>query len=240
MSATLAIVDLGATLVTGPARGPWSRIAERLSLAPAVKASLRDALLTRAFERPGEVAAFLRAAGAPNGADVERAVEAVWTAQTREAEAIASAPAALERLRAAGLRLAVISNIWWPYLQSVRAHLGAVLDACVEPQLQLFSFREGAAKPSPELFRRALERAGAVPDEAVMIGDSYAEDVEPAARLGLATVWILHRPQREAADLVRVLNGEAPAPGRVLSSIADLTADTVAAAVRHPSVADAS
>ena len=55
-----------------------------------------------------------------------------------------------------------------------------------------------------------------------MVGDSYAEDIEPAAALGMSTVLVLHRPRREAADLVRVLNGEAPRPSRTIQSIAEL------------------
>lgn len=231
MSVRLAILDLGATLVTGPARGPWSRIAERLGLDAMHKAALREALMTTPFERPEEVAAFLHARGAPGGAAIERAVAEVWSAQCTEAEPIAGAADALAGLRAHGIPLAVISNIWPPYLEAVRVHLGAFLDAHVAPELQLFSFRERCAKPAPELFRRVLERAGVAPAEAVMIGDSYAEDVEPAARLGIPTVWVLHRPQRERSDLTRVLNGEAPAPGRALAAIAGLTPDVLASAL---------
>lgn len=231
MTAALAILDLGATLVSGPQRGPWSRLAERLVLDAGAKAELREALMTRPFDAPEAVAAFVRERTASDPAAVGRVVAELWEAQRREAEPIAGALDAVDRLRRAGLRLAVISNIWLPYLQSVRSHFEALFERDVEPALQLCSFREGCAKPSPELFRRALERARVAPEQAVMIGDSYAEDVEPAARLGLGTIWLLHRPRREAADLVRVLNGAAPPPGRALRSIADLTAETIAAAL---------
>jgi FMN phosphatase YigB (HAD superfamily) len=60
-----------------------------------------------------------------------------------------------------------------------------------------------------------------------MIGDSYAEDIEPAAVLGLRTVWVLHRPAREAADLARVLNGDAPGPSRAVATIEQVTPELV-------------
>ena len=36
------------------------------------------------------------------------------------------------------------------------------------------------------------------------------------------TVWVLHRPEKERADLVEVLNGNAPPPDLTLALIAEL------------------
>ena len=52
------------------------------------------------------------------------------------------------------------------------------------------SAEEGVDKPDPELFRRALTRAGCAPAEAVMIGDRTDNDVAPAKSLGMQTVLI--------------------------------------------------
>lgn len=49
---------------------------------------------------------------------------------------------------------------------------------------------EGVHKPDPGLFRRALDRAGVGPSAALMVGDRLDNDIEPAARLGMATAWI--------------------------------------------------
>lgn len=48
----------------------------------------------------------------------------------------------------------------------------------------------GAAKPEPEIFERALEIAGCRAEEAVMVGDRLDNDILPAKRLGMKTVWI--------------------------------------------------
>lgn len=52
------------------------------------------------------------------------------------------------------------------------------------------SAEEGVDKPDPELFRRALVRAGCAPHDAVMIGDRTDNDVAPAKSLGMQTVLI--------------------------------------------------
>jgi putative hydrolase of the HAD superfamily len=49
----------------------------------------------------------------------------------------------------------------------------------------------GFEKPSPKLFRWALAQAGALPHEAVHIGNRLDTDVRPAKELGLATVWVM-------------------------------------------------
>lgn len=48
----------------------------------------------------------------------------------------------------------------------------------------------GLAKPSPEIFQYALDTADCRPEEAVMVGDRLDNDIMPAARLGMKTVWL--------------------------------------------------
>ena len=52
------------------------------------------------------------------------------------------------------------------------------------------SAEEGLEKPDPEIFRLALRRAGCTPDESCMIGDRLDNDIVPANRLGMKTVWV--------------------------------------------------
>ncbi len=56
--------------------------------------------------------------------------------------------------------------------------------------LVLSSAEEGMEKPNPELFLRALSRAGCEPYEACMIGDRPDNDIAPAKALGMKTVRI--------------------------------------------------
>lgn len=48
----------------------------------------------------------------------------------------------------------------------------------------------GLHKPGPEIFQWAIDRAGVRPDECVMVGDRLDNDVAPAARLGMRTIWL--------------------------------------------------
>lgn len=54
----------------------------------------------------------------------------------------------------------------------------------------------GLSKPDPALFTWALERAACRPEEAIMVGDRIDNDIVPAGRLGLWTLWF-HAPLDE-------------------------------------------
>ena len=56
--------------------------------------------------------------------------------------------------------------------------------------LVVASAEEGVAKPDLRIFRIALERAACKPEEAVMVGDRIDNDIIPAKKLGMKTVWI--------------------------------------------------
>jgi 5'-nucleotidase len=59
-------------------------------------------------------------------------------------------------------------------------------------------------KPEPDIFEWALREAGCAPEEAVMVGDRIDNDIVPARRAGMWTVWF-HAPLLE--------KGYTPAPG---------------------------
>lgn len=48
----------------------------------------------------------------------------------------------------------------------------------------------GVSKPNPEIFEKAFELAGCTTEKAIMIGDRLDNDIYPAKRLGMKTVWI--------------------------------------------------
>lgn len=52
------------------------------------------------------------------------------------------------------------------------------------------SAEEGVSKPDERIFTLALERAGCRAEQAVMVGDRLDNDIAPANRLGMKTVWI--------------------------------------------------
>lgn len=62
--------------------------------------------------------------------------------------------------------------------------------------LALSAAEVGAAKPSPELFLRALAWAGVRVDQAMHVGDDPYLDVEAARRIGMGTAWVNRQGSR--------------------------------------------
>lgn len=56
--------------------------------------------------------------------------------------------------------------------------------------LVIASAEEGVAKPDPKIFKIALERSGCKAKNAMMIGDRIDNDIIPAKKIGMKTIWI--------------------------------------------------
>ena len=56
--------------------------------------------------------------------------------------------------------------------------------------LVIASAEEGVAKPDIRIFETALRRADCKPEQAVMIGDRIDNDIVPAKKLGMKTIWV--------------------------------------------------
>jgi len=221
MSQPLIVLDIGSSLVEGPSQGPASRIAAGAMLDGSRKRDLHILLMTNDFKGPTDVCQAAHDRLRLDGRRFESAVAEVWRAQETEARPAPGAREALEFFVAQGYKLALLSNIWTPYARSVRQVFGEFFDRAIPPELQVLSCHEGLTKPAPELFRMLVRRADVSPGDALMIGDSYTNDIEPAAACGMRTLWLLHDPAREVGNLVQVLNGAAAAPTVTLRSLAD-------------------
>jgi putative hydrolase of the HAD superfamily len=94
-------------------------------------------------------------------------------------------PEALDRLRAAGFRLGVVSNSDGRAEEAlVAAGLRTCFEVVVDSQLV------GFEKPDPRIFHLALKQMGVRPDEAVYVGDIYEVDVVGARRAGMSVVLV--------------------------------------------------
>lgn len=89
----------------------------------------------------------------------------------------------LDELRRAQMRIGLVSNGIRDLTEFV-AHHRLDVDAIVD------SRSHGRVKPHPTIFEAALERLGASPAEAVMVGDSLEEDIEGAKALGMRAILI--------------------------------------------------
>lgn len=94
-------------------------------------------------------------------------------------------PPFLEKLRAQGYYLGVISNSIGTMEQQLgRVNLAHYFNAIFDSALV------GVEKPHPEIFRVALERAGVAAGETVFVGDTNATDMAGAYLAGLRGVLI--------------------------------------------------
>lgn len=92
----------------------------------------------------------------------------------------------LESLRARGLLLGVISNFDHRIYRILDAlGLGRYFDSVT------ISSEAGFAKPSPEIFRAALERHSLAPAAALHVGDSETHDVSGACAAGFGGVVLV-------------------------------------------------
>jgi FMN phosphatase YigB (HAD superfamily) len=94
------------------------------------------------------------------------------------------APATLRRLRDAGLRLAVVSDIHVDVRPAfAAAGLAGVVDVFT------LSFELGAQKPDPRVFTTTLDALGVQPHEALMVGDRSRPD-GAAVECGVPTLLL--------------------------------------------------
>lgn len=107
--------------------------------------------------------------------------------------------ATLQRLRAAGLKLVVVSNangtLWHAFPRlGLAEYFDVILDSAVE----------GVEKPDRQYFELALSRAGAAPESTVHVGDFYNIDVIGARNTGLQAVLVDERDLYRDADCPRI------------------------------------
>lgn len=191
--------------------------AELAAADPFLKRELDDAEVIRGTtdvtRRERWVARLLRTAGI--GAD-----EAATEAATDELEALHAergiwevipdgVPAALDSLRAAGLRLSLASNAE-PFLRRKLAELGL---ADRFDHLAI-SGEVGVEKPDPRLFLGALDALGVAADRAVHVGDLYEIDVVGARSAGLEAILVDVADLSTDRDVMRI-HSLAELPARV-------------------------
>jgi HAD superfamily hydrolase (TIGR01509 family) len=92
---------------------------------------------------------------------------------------------ALGRLRAAGLRLGIVSNSDGRVEEALAASgMRDLFDVVIDSGLV------GVEKPDPAIFRAALDALGIGPEEALYVGDMYEVDVVGARAAGIEAVLL--------------------------------------------------
>ncbi|HEY8107888.1 MAG TPA: HAD-IA family hydrolase [Gaiellaceae bacterium] len=92
-------------------------------------------------------------------------------------------PGVLDALRAADLRLGLVSNSARDVREFARHH-------CLEVDAGISSFHHGHSKPHASIFRAVLDLLGVEPGDAAMVGDNIADDIEGALALGMRAILV--------------------------------------------------
>jgi 2-haloalkanoic acid dehalogenase type II len=99
---------------------------------------------------------------------------------------------ALRRLKGAGHRLIILSNVDDDLLAGTRHHLAVEFDAVITAE------RVGSYKPAAGHFAAARTQIG--DGRWLHVAQSYFHDVQPARALGVATAWINRKGERPLDD----------------------------------------
>jgi putative hydrolase of the HAD superfamily len=105
-------------------------------------------------------------------------------------------PAVLAVLKEAGYRLAIASNF--------DGRLHAVCDGIAALRMidaRIISSEVGIRKPHPGFFAALVQSAGCRPDEVLMVGDDFSNDIEGARSAGLAAMFLNRRGARGPGDI---------------------------------------
>jgi HAD superfamily hydrolase (TIGR01662 family) len=92
-------------------------------------------------------------------------------------------PETLAALRAAGLRLGLVSN-------SARDVREFALHHALDVDAGISSFHHGRSKPHASIFRAVLDLLEVEPEEAAMVGDQVGDDIEGALAVGMRAILL--------------------------------------------------
>ncbi|ROQ92021.1 HAD family hydrolase [Desulfosoma caldarium] len=213
--------DIGQTLVTGAPASPRRLLGAALHLNEDQTKAVGKLMMTLNAENPETISeAMAQLLPSIERTTLAREVRRVWHDQIACVRQIPEATPLIRRLKEAGHCVGLISNIWHPFFLGFQKACGEI-DALVD--FRFLSYRAGVKKPSESLYQQALgaaRRHGL--DRCWMIGDSYELDIAPARRVGMHSLWILCRPERERPVLAEILNGNIPAPDGCVPELKDV------------------
>lgn len=133
---------------------------------------------------------------AADDALLERYRRLQWQGHARDFALRPGVRETLAALRARGLHLGMVSNIDDDQLE----HLLEIAGVRGDFDAVLSSERARSCKPTPAIFEQALASAGCAAGDAIFVGDSLFHDVGGAKELGMRSVLIWHRDDRDPPD----------------------------------------
>jgi putative hydrolase of the HAD superfamily len=141
--------------------------------------------LSPAAARAERFQRFLSAASLASIEDAERAAVLYATAFRASRRPIAGALELLGHLKA-HVRIGVVTNnVRHEQVEKLQhCQLDGLIDVLVTSE------DVGVAKPHPAIFEAALQQLACTPDQVVMVGDNWENDIVGATRVGMRSIWL--------------------------------------------------
>ncbi|MCE5324216.1 HAD family hydrolase [bacterium] len=221
-SVKAAIFDIGATLVTGPPIAPNKIIAQLIEGSSPTRVS--DIIMKNDLKSAGQVCDALACEYGRLSDYAVSEIHELWQSQICAAQALDGAKESVLALKARGMMIGLLSDIWNPYFESVTKALPEVVAASDAIVLSCLS---GSRKPDKYNFGLVVKELGVEPGECVMIGDTYTHDIRPALEMGMKAIWVLARPDREAEYIIKILNGHCLVPTATTADISQVASAVI-------------
>ncbi len=109
-------------------------------------------------------------------------------------------------------KLGIVSNFAIPecvFKLLAQHQLDALFDAVV------VSADVNIRKPNPDIFHEALQRLSVKPSETVFVGDTVDSDIKGAQDVGMRTIYVERRPQKELDQVI---------PDKTIKNLSELPA----------------
>ncbi|MBI2579100.1 MAG: HAD family hydrolase [Candidatus Aenigmarchaeota archaeon] len=182
------IFDLWDTLIYSEAGNPVQKARELLGYDKSFEefmAKFQSSLMTRQF--PSFKAAFAYVCGefGVSDASVEEKLASIWEENVRKVRLFPETREVLHKLKEKRYKLGIVSN---GYAGAHSMIKGLGIYDCFDAVI--VSCDIGLVKPDPRIYRTALERLGVTAEQAVMVGDRIADDIEGAGKAGIRGVLV--------------------------------------------------
>ena len=218
--------DIGNTLMEGPPQSPWSSLVSKLELNSDVVEDIQSYILTHNISCMQVLVEYLSASHPHINRDlINTSVMEVWDSQIRGPSRINGSTDLLRKLNSRDIDYGFISNIWHPYAETFLLLYSNSMGHTYRPKV--FSHVYGIAKPDSSLYAIALSLSGSNPENTIMVGDSYINDIFPAMKVGMKTVWVLNNPRKEKVYIDSVKNQYLLPPSLIVNSINEITPESL-------------
>lgn len=215
--------DIGSTLLTGVKQSPFDYMANTFGLNPTGKKILKEFLLTKNITSIEEFTDYLVSVTRLQRNYLKSISTEVWNKQLIEPVCVTGGKSLLDELRMRRINYGFISNIWCPFATTFMKLYQKQID---KNEFLFFSHQLGMMKPHDSIFSKAITSSGLKPESCIMVGDSYREDMCQAMNLGMKTVWVITRPEKEQDYILNVITGRMRPPTLIVKSLEELTSET--------------